>query len=266
MSGRGRLVLVFAVTWAFGAGTLPEAHAKESRDTTGVISGSVRVGKVPAAYANVIAIGTRQGTQTDERGGFVVRDLQPGRHTLRTQIIGAPSVDRSVHVAAGETTRVRITVPDPKDPRVIARYTRNLDNEALRRIRTSTTARLFLIDGQDLQRERWADFPFGPYRISRELPPPTTSVVEDITKLLGDPRSFDRRPVYMTKKMCSFNPGVGLTLSSPRGETSVLICLTCLQAVVRRTERSQRLDFDPVALEVRQWVTDNVGPVEQHDD
>src|SRR5215470_20095579 len=58
-----------------------------------------RVGKVagkivnskgePQAYVNVIVLGTKQGTMTDEKGDFSIPGISVGSVEIRAQLIGA---------------------------------------------------------------------------------------------------------------------------------------------------------------------------------
>lgn len=55
----------------------------------------------PAAYANVVVVGTRRGAQVDEKGSFRITEVPPGTQTLRVLLVGYFSVMDTVDVPAG---------------------------------------------------------------------------------------------------------------------------------------------------------------------
>src|SRR5262249_53257876 len=79
-----------------------------------------RVGKVagrvtnpkgePQAYVNVIVLGTKQGTMTDEKGDFSIPGVTVGSVDIRAFTIGSEPVVQHATVNAGVTTTVNFTL------------------------------------------------------------------------------------------------------------------------------------------------------------
>ena len=61
-----------------------------SQSKTGIISGEVRdaVTKQPLPGANILIDGTNQGSACDENGYYVIKDVVPGRYSLKVSMIG----------------------------------------------------------------------------------------------------------------------------------------------------------------------------------
>ena len=79
MSPRGRTgVLTIAVL-------LAGAHSVAAE---GTISGIVRDGKEPAAFANVAVLGTRRGAQTAEDGRYTIMNVPAGRYANKASLPG----------------------------------------------------------------------------------------------------------------------------------------------------------------------------------
>ena len=71
--------------------------------TAGTVTGRViNTRGEPLAYANVVVLGTRRGTATDENGDFKIEDVPPGVHQIKVQAIGyEPQVVQTPQVQAG---------------------------------------------------------------------------------------------------------------------------------------------------------------------
>ncbi|MEQ1834451.1 MAG: carboxypeptidase-like regulatory domain-containing protein, partial [Candidatus Eisenbacteria bacterium] len=67
--------------------------------TTGRIAGkATEKGKDPVSYANVVVLGTKQGTQTDENGAFIIAGVPVGTYQVKLQAIGYDPVIQQVQV------------------------------------------------------------------------------------------------------------------------------------------------------------------------
>ena len=82
---------------------------------TGAASGRVtgralEKGKDPVPFANVIILGTKQGTMTDETGAFVIPGVPVGSYEIKLQAIGYEAVVMKVQVNAGQTAVVNFEV------------------------------------------------------------------------------------------------------------------------------------------------------------
>ena len=77
----------------------------------GTISGRVTDrGKEGIAFANVIVLGTKQGTMTDDNGNFVIRGVPVGTQQIQVLATGYDKLLESVQVNAGATATLALTV------------------------------------------------------------------------------------------------------------------------------------------------------------
>ena len=66
------------------------------------------------AFVNVIVLGTKQGTMTDENGAFVIPGVPVGTQQVRAQALGYDPIVQTVAVNAGQTTTVSFTFGSQK--------------------------------------------------------------------------------------------------------------------------------------------------------
>ena len=61
-----------------------------SQSKTGIISGEVRdaITKQPLPGANILIDGTNLGSACDENGYYVIKDVVPGKYSLKVSMIG----------------------------------------------------------------------------------------------------------------------------------------------------------------------------------
>src|SRR5215467_1177534 len=87
------------------------AQAPRPSASTGKITGKIyEKGKDPAAYVNVIVLGTKQGAQTDENGSFTIVGVPVGTAQVQVQAIGFVKQVKEVQVNAGQTASVEFTL------------------------------------------------------------------------------------------------------------------------------------------------------------
>src|SRR5262249_17278268 len=67
-------------------------------------------GKQPASYVNVIVLGTKQGTQTDENGSFTIVGVPVGTAQIQGQAIGFDKQGKDVQVNAGSPATVEFVL------------------------------------------------------------------------------------------------------------------------------------------------------------
>jgi len=93
-------------------------------DSTGSVRGRAVLAPDhrPAAYANVVVLGTGRGALADEQGRFVVRLVPLGSHTLFVAVIGARPLRPQIDVVPGENDIGDIVIehPDAFDPDSVA--------------------------------------------------------------------------------------------------------------------------------------------------
>lgn len=110
MSGFRSLFVLFLAFTFFGG----LAASAQAQGQTGAIAGTVVDDEgSPLPGANLTIAGTQRGTSTDPEGRYVLGNLEPDTYTLRASFIGYRTYEERVTVAAGDTTRVDVTLrPD----------------------------------------------------------------------------------------------------------------------------------------------------------
>ncbi|HYM81820.1 MAG TPA: TonB-dependent receptor, partial [Candidatus Limnocylindria bacterium] len=99
-------ILVSAVP---GFGQTPSPAARPVTGT-GRIAGKVTEKGQAVAFANVIVLGTKQGTQTDESGSFVLVGVPVGTVQVQIQAIGYEKLVQTVAVNAGQTATLNFNL------------------------------------------------------------------------------------------------------------------------------------------------------------
>mgnify|MGYP001347604089 CR=1 FL=1 len=117
-SARRSLLSLFAALSLLGVAVSAYAQTRPATPapaaggaTTGRIAGkALEKGKDPVSYANVVVLGTKQGTQTDENGAFIIPGIPVGTYQVKLQAIGYDPVIQTVQVNAGQTAVVNFSV------------------------------------------------------------------------------------------------------------------------------------------------------------
>ncbi|WP_022836831.1 TonB-dependent receptor [Salisaeta longa] len=104
-SNRSALPLLLAFLMSFGLWAAPAAA-----QTTGRIAGVVVDASTgdPLRGVNIGLRGTTLGTATNRDGRFVIADVPPETYVLAASFIGYETIERTIVVPSGETTRVRL--------------------------------------------------------------------------------------------------------------------------------------------------------------
>jgi outer membrane receptor protein involved in Fe transport len=130
-------LLVFLAAPAFPQGSRP-ASPSTAPQTGGVgrIAGKVtdKSGD-PIAFANVIILGTRSGTATDDKGDFVLVGVPVGTVQIQVQPLGYDKQVQSVQVNAGVTTTVRFSFAETK----VVKQIEEIEVRAEKRIDTKSS-------------------------------------------------------------------------------------------------------------------------------
>ncbi len=96
--------------------TRPAAPAPAASVTTGRITGrALEKGRDPVSLANVIVLGTKQGTMTDETGTFLISGVPVGTYQVKLQALGYDPIIQTVQVNAGQTAVVNFSVGVAKE-------------------------------------------------------------------------------------------------------------------------------------------------------
>ena len=87
-------------------------HAQQTvaRDTTGVIAGRIvdATTSEPRAGSGVALVGTSRGAIADAAGRFVIPNASPGPSVIRARLLGFKTLEQTLIVRAGDTTRVEL--------------------------------------------------------------------------------------------------------------------------------------------------------------
>ncbi len=153
MFADGRRLVVAVLALALGLATVAPAFAQQTapapaRPAASRAAGSGRVtgtisekGKGPVAYANVIVLGTKQGTQSDENGNFVLVGVPVGTAQIKVMAIGYDAQVQPVQVNAGATSVANFNFGESK----VVKQIEEIEVRAEKRIDTksSTTKQSF---------------------------------------------------------------------------------------------------------------------------
>ena len=100
-------LLVAAPVWAQGQPAQPRDAAPALGTATGKIQGRiVEKGKDPIPYANVVVLGSKLGTMTDENGNFLLVGVPVGKVQVQAQAIGYGILKQEVAIDAGAIAKV----------------------------------------------------------------------------------------------------------------------------------------------------------------
>jgi outer membrane receptor protein involved in Fe transport len=129
-AGTAALVLLMAVPAA------PQGAAPPSSAPVGRVTGKVtEKGGSPIAFANVIVLGTKQGTQTDDNGNFVLVGVPVGTAQISVQPLGYDKQIQSVQVSAGATATLNFAFSSSK----IVKTIEEIEVRAEKRIDTKSS-------------------------------------------------------------------------------------------------------------------------------
>src|SRR5262249_27667773 len=124
------------------------APAAASAANTGRITGrALEKGKDPVAFANVVVLGTRQGTMTDETGAFVIAGVPVGSYQVKLQAIGYDPVIQTVQVNAGQTAVLNFSVGATK----VVKEVETIEVRAEKRIDTKSSTTKQSISAEKLK-------------------------------------------------------------------------------------------------------------------
>lgn len=107
-AGTAALVLLMA------APAFPQGGAGRSAGVGRVVGKVTDKGGEPIAFANVIVVGTKQGTQTDENGSFVLIGVPVGTAQIQVQPLGYDRQIQEAQVNAGSSATLNFTFTSSK--------------------------------------------------------------------------------------------------------------------------------------------------------
>jgi outer membrane receptor protein involved in Fe transport len=92
-----------------------KAAAPAPAGGTGKVTGKITErGKDPIAFANVIVLGTKQGTMSDDNGNFILVGVPVGTAQIKVQAIGFDAQVQEVKVDAGATSTLNFVFGESK--------------------------------------------------------------------------------------------------------------------------------------------------------
>ncbi|WP_238533589.1 carboxypeptidase-like regulatory domain-containing protein [Pedobacter agri] len=78
-----------------------------AQSKNGSISGSIKTSDGnPAAFVSVGLKNTSKTTQTDEQGNFTIRNVSPGKYTIKISAVGVKVIEKSVTVTADNESKI----------------------------------------------------------------------------------------------------------------------------------------------------------------
>ncbi|HEY6416465.1 MAG TPA: TonB-dependent receptor, partial [Acidimicrobiales bacterium] len=101
----------------------------------------------PLAFANVIVLGSRQGTTTDEKGQFVLVGVPVGTAQIQVQMVGYDKIVKSVLVNAGATSTLDFELGSSK----VVKEIDEIEVRAEKRIDTKSSTTKQSISGEKLK-------------------------------------------------------------------------------------------------------------------
>lgn len=128
------------------AQTRPAAPAPAAA-ASGRISGRALEKGSPVSFANVVVLGTKQGTMTDENGAFMIPGVPVGTYQVKLQAIGYDPVIQTVQVNAGQTATVNFNVGQTK----VVKEIETIEVRAEKRIDTKSSASKQTISAEKLK-------------------------------------------------------------------------------------------------------------------
>jgi outer membrane receptor protein involved in Fe transport len=152
LSGRCWRATACAVALGLGFSTTALAQggkpAAPPAAATGRIAGKViERGKDPIPYANVIVLGTKQGTQTDENGAFVLVGVPVGAVQIQVQAIGYDKQVQTAQVNAGQTATLNFSFGESK----VVKQIEEIEVRAEKRIDTKSSSSKQTITAEKLR-------------------------------------------------------------------------------------------------------------------
>ncbi len=154
-TARRSLLSLFTVLSLLGVSVVAIAQTRPATPapaaagaTTGRIAGkATEKGKDPVSYANVVVLGTKQGTQTDENGAFIIAGVPVGTYQVKLQAIGYDPVIQTVQVNAGQTAVVNFSVGQTK----VVKDLETIEVRAEKRIDTKSSSTKQSISAEKLK-------------------------------------------------------------------------------------------------------------------
>ncbi len=123
------------------------APAAPSGGGAGTISGRVTERGDGVGYANIIVLGTKQGTATDENGNFLIRGVPVGTYQVKLLATGYDPVIQTVQVNAGATSTLNFTVGAQK----VVKQVEEIEVRAEKRIDTKSSTSRQTISAEKLR-------------------------------------------------------------------------------------------------------------------
>jgi len=113
----------------------------------GKIAGRIMDGKEPVAFGNVIVLGTKQGTMSDDNGNFVIAGVPVGTYQVKMLFTGHDPVIKPVTVNAGQTTVLDFTIGQAK----VVKEIEQIEVRAEKRIDTKSSTTKQSISAEKLR-------------------------------------------------------------------------------------------------------------------
>jgi len=87
---------------------LNSVNAQESGTVKGIVTDAETKGPLPGAQ--ILLVGTQRGALTDLNGEYIIKDIPPGKYTLKARFVGYAQETEFVEVVAGKTLTVNFSL------------------------------------------------------------------------------------------------------------------------------------------------------------
>jgi outer membrane receptor protein involved in Fe transport len=152
MTGTRHRLMAAALAVAFGISLAAHAHGQAGRAApggpTGRIAGKVTErGREGIPYANIIVLGTKQGTASDENGNYSIAGVPVGTAQIQVQAIGYDKQVKEIQVNAGATTTLNFDFSASK----VVKQIEEIEVRAEKRIDTKSSTTKQSISAEKLK-------------------------------------------------------------------------------------------------------------------
>lgn len=89
------------------------AGSLSAQSKNGSVSGTVKTSDGnPAAYISVGLKNTAKTAQTDDKGNFEIKNVNPGSYLIKVSAVGVASQEKNINVVAGETVKADFSIAE----------------------------------------------------------------------------------------------------------------------------------------------------------
>lgn len=210
----------------------------------------------PVTFANILVVGTRIGTLSDETGAFRLSGLPAGRVVLRIQALGDPALLDTLDLAHGDSLERLVRLRSPREEHFLhirdsltarGHWPPSLDSTLEARMRGAQVIQVFRLDpDRDWPPSRDTLRHVSGWPIVGRVPHPSREGLDSLLLV------FRKSDLYLpgmrgAKKMClgGFQPGIAVRYLGTSPTTELLLCYKCGEFLIQsRDGPRQGGDFE----------------------